>query len=53
MTVYIIVAMQKFGPDWDIIKTVFTNKKEAEEACRSLNEPITGWEYTVQEMELK
>lgn len=53
MKVYIIIALQKFGIDWDTIKTVFTNRDEAVEVCRQLNEPITGWEYNIQEMELK
>lgn len=53
MKVYIIIALQKFGMDWDIIKTVFTNKDEAVEVCRSLNNSISGYEYSVKEMELK
>lgn len=53
MKVYIIIGMQKFGIDWDIIKAVFTNRDEAIEVCRELNEPPTGWEYNIQEMELK
>jgi len=53
MTVYIIIALQKFGMDWDIIKTVFTNRDEAIEVCRSLNNSISGYEYSIQEMELK
>lgn len=53
MTVYIIIALQKFGMDWDIIKTVFTNREEAIEVCCSLNNSISGYEYSVKEMELK
>ena len=52
MKAYIIIGMQKFGIDWDIIKVVFTNRDEAIKVCRELNEPITGWEYNIQEMEL-
>lgn len=53
MKVYIIIALQKFGMDWDIIKTVFTNRDEAVEVCHNLNNSISGYEYSVQEMELK
>ena len=53
MKAYIIVGMQKFGIDWDIIKTVFLDKDEAIKACKSLNEPISGWEWNIQEMEVK
>lgn len=51
--VYIIVALQKYGPDWDILHTVYANKEEAVEVCSLLNAPLSGWEYKVEEMELK
>lgn len=53
MKAYIIVGMQKFGIDWDIIKTVFLDKDEAIKVYKSLNEPITGWEWNVKEMEVQ
>ena len=53
MKAYIIIAIEKFGMDWDIIKTVFTNKDEAIETCRNLNKSISGYEYSVKEMEFK
>lgn len=30
MTVYLIIALEKFGMDWDIYKTIFSNKEAAE-----------------------
>jgi hypothetical protein len=53
MKVYIVVGMESSSFDWDIIKTVFTNRDEAIEVCRSLNNSISGYEYSIQEMELK
>ena len=53
MKAYIIIALEKFGLDWDILKTVFTNKDEAIETCHSLNNSISGYEYNIKEMELK
>lgn len=53
MKAYIIIALEKFGLDWDILKTVFTNKDEAIEVCRSLNNSISGYDYDIKEMELK
>lgn len=47
--VYIIIAIEKFGFDWDIYDTVFSNKQEAEKICKQLNSGITGYEYTVKE----
>lgn len=51
--VYIIIAIEKFGLDWDIYNTVFSNKQEAEEICKQLNSGITGYEYTVKEKSFK
>lgn len=47
--IYIIIAIEKFGPDWDIYDTVFSNKQEAEKICKQLNSGITGYEYTIKE----
>ena len=47
--VYIIIAIEKFGLDWDIYNMVFSNKQEAEKICKQLNSSITGYEYTVKE----
>ncbi len=51
MTVYLIVALEKFGVDWDIYKTVFSTKQTAEEKCQELNNKISGYEYFVKEKE--
>lgn len=51
--VYIIVGWQKYGTDWNILYTVYTNREEAVEVCSQLNAPPSGWEYKVEEMELK
>lgn len=53
MKVYIIVALEDFGTDWYILKTVFTNQDEAIETCRSLNNSNNGYVHIVKEMELK
>ena len=53
MNVYIIIALEKFGTDWDIYKTVFFNEQEAKEKCQELNNRITGYKYFVKERNLK
>ena len=52
MTVYLIVALEKFGTDWDIYKTIFSNKEAAETMYKELNSKISGYEYFVKEKEL-
>lgn len=52
MTVYLIVALEKFGTDWDIYKTIFSNKEVAESMCKELNSKISGYEYFIEEKEL-
>ena len=51
MSVYLIIALEKFGMDWDIYKTVFSNKEAAEAMCKELNSKISGYEYFVKEKE--
>lgn len=51
MTVYLIVALEKFGTDWDIYKTVFSTKQASEAMCQELNSKISEYEYIVKEKE--
>ena len=53
MTVYVILGLEKFGMDWLIYETVFSNRKEAEIVCNQLNSGITGYEYLIEERKLK
>ena len=52
MTAYIIVALEKFGLDWEIYHNVFINKKKAENECAKLNNKISGYVYVIEEREL-
>ncbi len=52
MKAYLIIALEKFGMDWDIYKTIFSNKEAAEATCKELNNKISGYEYFVKEKEL-
>ena len=52
MTVYLIIALEKFGMDWDIYKTIFSSKEAAEIMCKELNNKISGYEYFIKEKEL-
>ena len=52
MPVYLIIALEKFGMDWDIYKTIFSTKQAAEAMCKELNSKISGYEYFVKEKEL-
>ena len=51
MSVYLIIALEKFRMDWDIYKTVFSTKEAAEAMCKELNSKISGYEYFVKEKE--
>ena len=53
MTVYVILGLERFGPDWFIYETVFSNRKEAEVVCDQLNSGITGYEYLIEEKKFK
>ena len=47
MSVFLIIALEKFGTDWDIYKTIFSNREVAETMCKELNNKISGYEYFV------